>query len=193
MDALGSIEQMAKDRNEQIEDTVKRTRGRLFNFIRKNVGDAEAEDILQDVFTQFVVGYDEIRSIEGVSSWLFTTARNRITDLFRKKKPIPFSDRKIDQKDGEDGPLSLEDILPDLSSMPDKEYFRSVIWEAVNEALDELPTEQRNVFVWHEFEDQSFKEISEKTGETVNTLLSRKRYAVLHLRNKLEELYNEID
>jgi RNA polymerase sigma factor (sigma-70 family) len=193
MDAIGSIKKMAKDRNDQIEDTVKRTRGRLFNFIRKNVGDAEAEDILQDVFTQFVVGYDEIRSIEGVSSWLFTTARNRITDLFRKKKPIPFSDRKIDQNDGQDGPLTLEDILPDLSSMPDQEYFRSVIWEAVNEALDELPTEQRNVFVWHELEDQSFKEISVKTGETVNTLLSRKRYAVLHLRNKLQELYNEID
>jgi RNA polymerase sigma factor (sigma-70 family) len=193
MDALGSVNNMAKDRNDQIEETVKRTRGRLFNFIRKNVGDAEAEDILQDVFTQFVVGYDEIRSFEGMSSWLFTTARNRITDLFRKKKPIPFSDRKIDQKDGEDGPLSLEDILPDLSSMPDEEYFRSVIWEAVNEALDELPEEQRNVFVWHEFEDQSFKEIAQKTGETVNTLLSRKRYAVLHLRTKLEELYTEID
>lgn len=192
MDAVGPIDAMAQKRNEEIEETVNRTRGKLFNFIRKNVGDNDAEDILQDVFTQLVAGYDGIRSIEKVTSWLYTTARNRITDLYRKNKPIPFSDRQVSGLDDDSNPLTLEDILPDLSNVPDQEYFRNAIWEAVNEALDELPAEQREVFVWHEFEDQSFKEISEKTGETVNTLLSRKRYAVLYLREKLKELYNEI-
>lgn len=191
MDAVGPIEEMARERNEKIEATVRQNRRKLFNFIRKNVGDADAEDILQDVFAQFVVGYDNLQSIERVSSWLFTTARNRITDLYRKRKPVPFTDREFPNADEEGQPLTLEEILPDMSDLPDQEYFRTIVWDAIQEALDQLPEEQRQVFVWHEFEDYSFKEISEMTSLSVNTLISRKRYAILYLRKRLQELYNE--
>lgn len=183
---------MARQQNDAIEKTVLRERGRLLNFIRKRVAnDEEAEDILQDVFFQFVEAYRAIESIERVTSWLFTVARNKITDRYRKKKPEPLR-RNMTQRDPDEEPLMLEDILPDITHDQDDEMMRSVIWSAIEEALEELPDAQRQVFVWHEFDDKSFKEISVLTGDPVNTLLSRKRYAILHLRERLQALYNEL-
>lgn len=177
-----------------IKETVKKERSRLLDFIRKRVPDLEdAEDILQDVFYQFVNSFDAIESVDKVTSWLFTVARNRITDSYRKKKPENFS-RKIQQREGDDfdEDLSLAGILKDLSRQPDAIYDRGVILDALEEALDDLPELQREVFVMHEFEDKSFKEIAESTGVTLNTALSRKRYAVLYLRERLRSLYNEL-
>ena len=186
------VTNMARQQNDVIEKTVLRERVRLLNFIRKRVSDdEEAEDILQDVFFQFVEAYRAIESIERVTSWLFTVARNKITDRYRKKKPEPLR-RNIAQRDRDEEQLMLEDILPDFAHDQDDEMMRSVIWNAIEEALEELPDAQRQVFVWHEFEDKSFKEISTLTGDSVNTLLSRKRYAILHLRERLQVLYNEL-
>jgi RNA polymerase sigma factor (sigma-70 family) len=186
------ITNMARQQNDAIEKTVIRERGRLLSFIRKRVADEEeAEDILQDVFFQFVEAYRAIESIERVTSWLFSVARNKIIDRYRKKKPEPLR-RNTSQRDWDEETLLLEDILPDLTHNHDDELMRSVILNAIEEALDELPEAQRQVFVWHQFEDKSFKEISALTGETVNTLLSRKRYAILHLRERLQALYNEL-
>ena len=186
------ITNMARQQNDAIEKTVLRERSRLLNFIRKRVAnDEEAEDILQDVFFQFVEAYRAIESIERVTSWLFTVARNKITDRYRKKKPEPLR-RNIAQRDPDEEKLMLEDILPDVTHDQDDELMRAVIMNAVDEALEELPEAQRQVFVWHEFEDKSFKEISALTGDSVNTLLSRKRYAILHLRERLQALYNEL-
>lgn len=179
---------------QHIEQTIKKERGRLLNFIKKSVPSVEdAEDVLQDVFYQLVSGYDDIQSVDRVTSWLYRVARNRIIDLYRKKKPEPFSRQEARiNRYHDDEPLMLQDILPDFSQLPDQEYFRTVIWEAIEAALDEMPREQREVFVWHEFDDMSFKQMVEKTGESQNTLLSRKRYAVLFLRKKLKELYDEL-
>ncbi len=175
-----------------IDETVRRERKRLFEFIRKRVpAEEDAEDILQDVFYQLVESYRLMKPVEQLTSWLFTVARNKITDLYRKKKPIPESRYLIAGSEDEAAP-GLADILPDLSGSPDVAFERSLVWEMLEEALAELPEEQRNVFVWHEFEDKSFKEISEMTGASVNTLLSRKRYAVLFLREKLRRLYEEL-
>jgi RNA polymerase sigma factor (sigma-70 family) len=186
------ITKTARQQNDAIEKTVLRERSRLLNFIRKRVAnDEEAEDILQDVFFQFVEAYRAIESIERVTSWLFTVARNKITDRYRKKKPEPLR-RNIAQRDPNEEMLMLEDILPDVTHDQDDELMRAVIMNAVDEALEELPEAQRQVFVWHEFEDKSFKEISALTGDSVNTLLSRKRYAILHLRERLQALYNEL-
>jgi RNA polymerase sigma factor (sigma-70 family) len=186
------ITNMARQQNDAIEKTVIRERGRLLSFIRKRVAnEEEAEDILQDVFFQFVEAYRAIESIERVTSWLFSVARNKIIDRYRKKKPEPLR-RNTSQRDWDEETLLLEDILPDLTHNHDDELMRSVILNAIEEALDELPEAQRQVFVWHQFEDKSFKEISALTGETVNTLLSRKRYAILHLRERLQALYNEL-
>ena len=162
-------------------------------FIRKRVDHEEdARDIAQDVYYQLTVGFDDIRKVTSLTSWLFTVARNRITDYFRKSKTELFSDQVLGVKDGEDGPLMLEDILPSLTRSPEDEYMRGVIWETIEACLERLPEEQREVFVMNEFEDLSFKEISELTGEGINTLLSRKRYAVTYLREQLRELYTQI-
>jgi RNA polymerase sigma factor (sigma-70 family) len=192
MDALTSS--MTKAQLESIEDTVKKERRRLFNFIRQRVPDKEdAEDILQDVFFQFLSAYKQIESLEKTTSWLFRVARNKIIDKYRKKKPDSFSNyTSATTGNSEDGPIMLEDILPDLSNGPDEVYARSVIWTEIENALEELPLEQKQVFVLNEFEDKSFKEISEMTGVTINTLLSRKRYAVLFLRKRLQDLYDEL-
>jgi len=178
----------------KIDQLVRQEQGRLLNFIRKRVrNDSDAEDIMQDVLYQLTIGFNDIRSLGKISSWLFTVARNRITDYFRKKKPDLLFDKLVAAKhDVEEGPLMLEDILPALTSSPEDEFMRSVIWEAFEEALDELPEEQREVFIYNEFEDMSFKEISEKTGEGINTLLSRKRYAIIYLRKELKELYEQL-
>lgn len=178
--------------NAEITQTVRQERSRLLSFIQQRIPDREeAEDILQDVFYQFTEAYRTIHSIERVTAWLFTVARNKITDRYRKKRPEPFSQKQV-ATDDEGAGLRLEDILPDVSGSPDGEMMRAMIWAGIEEALDELPKLQREVFVMHEFEDKSFKEISAHTGVTVNTLLSRKRYAILHLRKRLQTLYNDL-
>jgi len=183
---------MTTDRNIKIEETIKKERNRLFNFIRKNVSvEEDAEDILQDVLYQFTTGFDEIEYFEKISSWLFQTARNKIIDLYRKKKTVSLN-YQLSEDDADEETLSLADILPDLSSNPDKVYLQDLIWEEIQDSLEELPEEQKDVFEMNEFEQMSFKEISELTGVPVNTLLSRKRYAVLYLRKRLKNIYKEI-
>ena len=193
--AININQALATQQDIQITKTVRENRPRLLNFIRRRVRTEEdAEDVLQDVLAQFVSGFDSIESIEKVSSWLFRVARNKITDLFRKKKPLTFSDvEKGGTGDEEENAPSLGDILPDLSNSPDVMMTRSIIWEAIEEALEELPEEQREVFTMHEFDGKSFKEISKITGHSVNTLLSRKRYAVLFLREALQDLYFDLN
>jgi RNA polymerase sigma factor (sigma-70 family) len=176
--------------SEKIGTVYKNERKRLLGYIRHRINNRmEAEDILQDVFYQLTIGFNDIRRIEALTSWLYKVADNRITDLFRKKKTasINFKEEKID---GDDGPLTLEEILPSLGSTPEDEEIKEMIWEAIEDTLSELPEEQRDVFVANEFDGISFKEISEKTGIGINTLISRKRYAVLVLRENLIELYN---
>ena len=178
--------------NDEIAQTVQQERGRLLNFIQQRIPDREeAEDILQDVFFQFTEAYRKINSVERVTAWLFTVARNKITDRYRKKRPTTFSQQPT-ATDEEGESIRLEDILPDMSGNPDSELMRSIIWNAIEEALEELPESQREVFVMHEFEDMSFKEISAQKQVPVNTLLSRKRYAILHLRQRLQSLYDDL-
>ena len=183
---------MTRAKANQIDQTVREERGRLLNFIRQFVSRSEeAEDILQDVLYQFVIGYDDIRSIDRASSWLFRVARNKIIDSFRKKKPQSFTDMSPGQGDDEQ-PLMLEDILPDIQHLPEKELMREMVWERIDQALNNLPAKQREVFILHEFEQKSFKEIQKITNASLNTLLSRKRYAVLALRVALLDLYEEL-
>ena len=172
------------------ESAFRKERKRLLDFIRQRVRTEEdAEDILSDVFYQLISTSSIAEPIEKMTSWLFTVARNRIIDWYRKKRP----DRLRPQFDDESLPLNLEDILFDPTQDPDRVYERSLLWTELAEALDDLPKEQREVFVMHELEGKSFKEIAEITGERQNTLLSRKRYAVLYLRERLKELYREFD
>lgn len=182
---------LMKEKQAHIEKTVHEERGRLFRFIRRFVSlDEDAEDILQDVFYQFVIGYDRIQSLDQVSSWLFRVARNKATDSHRKKRPDTFS--SLSSYPGEEGPLMLEDILPDPGNLPDRELLGEVIWAKIEELLAKMPEKQRQVFIWHEFEQKSFQEMAAHCGETVNTLLSRKRYAILALREGLADLYNDL-
>ena len=182
---------MSKQQSEHIAQTVNKERGKLFNFIKKRVRRTEdAEDILQDVFVQLVNVYDSIGSIERVASWLYKVANNKIIDAGRKKKSELVVDRNITSSEGE--PLSLKDILPDFNNSPENIMFQEMIWESIQEALTLMPKEQRDVFIWHELEDLSFKEISQKTGLSENTLFSRKRYAIIYLRKYLKEIYNEL-
>jgi RNA polymerase sigma factor (sigma-70 family) len=180
---------MSPKESEKIGTVYKDERKRLLGYIRNRVPDkVEAEDILQDVFYQLTIGFMGIRRIENLTAWLYKVADNRITDLFRKKKPVNIS-YSDNAKNDDDGPLTLEEILPSLGSTHEDEEIKEMVWRAIEETLSELPAEQRNVFVYNEFEDMSFKEISEKTGIGINTLISRKRYAVLALRERLNELY----
>lgn len=181
---------MALEQDRQISEVVQREQSRLRNFIRRRVPDAsDAEDILQEVFSQLVEVNRMLMPIEHVTGWLFRVARNRITDLFRKKKPEPFSDTAFEDESGE--LLQIEDLLPSPDAGPDALYARNVLLEELELALDELPEEQREVFVAHELEGRSFKELSTESGVSVNTLLSRKRYAVLHLRGRLQDIYDD--
>jgi len=192
MNALRLSPEMSAERKVIVEQTVAAERGRLFNFIKKRVSDTnDAEDILQDVFFQLWQGYDTIESIEKITSWMFRVARNKIIDRYRKMKPQSFSQVESTRVD-EEAPMLLADIIGDTSSSPDDVYTRELIWESIEEVLAELPKSQRQVFVWHELEDLSFKEMSVRTGDSINTLLSRKRYAVNYLRKRLQDLYNEI-
>jgi len=165
-------------------------RKRLFEFIRRRVRTEEdAEDILSDVFYQLMSSYSVTEPIEKMTSWLFTVARNKIIDWYRKKRPESLPRDENDPS----LPLNLEDILYDPTQNPDQVYARSLVWTELADALDELPEEQKDVFVMHELQGKSFKEIAEITGEPINTLLSRKRYAVLFLREKLREMYDEFN
>ena len=169
-------------------------RKRLFDFIRRRVrSKADAEDILADVFYQMVASYSVTEPIEKMTAWLLTVARNKIIDWYRKRKPESFRQRKDENALPLDLPLNLEDILYDPAQNPDVLYERSRLWTELADALEDLPDEQREVFVMHELEGKSFKEIAEITGEPVNTLLSRKRYAVLYLREALQELYDDFN
>lgn len=171
-----------------MERAFRSERKRLLDFIRRRVRtDEDAEDILQDVFYQLATGYSVTEPIEKLTSWLFTVARNKIIDWYRKRKPEPLPT----DRDDDSMPVNLEQILFDRSQSPDETYARSLVWTQLADALDELPDEQREVFVMHELEGKSFKEMAEMTGEPINTLLSRKRYAVLYLREQLQELYDE--
>jgi len=164
-------------------------RKRLFDFIRRRVRtEADAEDILADVFYQLVVSYSVTEPIEKMTSWLLTVARNKIIDWYRKRKPESYRQRE----DESALPLNLEDILYDPGQNPEVLYERSLLWTELADALEDLPDEQRDVFIMHELEGKGFKEIAEITGEPVNTLLSRKRYAILCLREALQELYDDI-
>jgi RNA polymerase sigma factor (sigma-70 family) len=187
---MASLEQMALEQDQRISEVVTREQSRLRNFIRRRVMDPrDAEDILQNVFYQLMEANRLLMPIEHVTGWLFRVARNRITDLFRKKKPESFSDTAIADADGE--LLHLEDLLPTPDAGPEALYARNVLLDELELALDELPEEQREVFVAHELEGRSFKEMAAETGLSVNTLLSRKRYAVLHLRERLQSIYDE--
>ncbi len=181
------------DQDRQIADTIERERGRLRNFIRKNVADREdVEDVLQDVFFELVEAHRLMKPIEQVGAWLFRVARNRIIDRFRKKKPVSSSAAPSNPDYEEDGDAgSLEDLLPSPDAGPEAAYARSVLLDELDAALEELPEEQRFVFVAHELEGKSFRELASETGVSVNTLLSRKHYAVLHLRRRLQNIYDE--
>lgn len=175
-----------------VTDVVLKEGNKLFNFIRKRVKSTlDAEDILQDVYFQLAKISNEINTIEKMSAWLFMIARNKITDNYRKKKSLTFSDMSTSYSE-EEGTSYFEDFISDDSDLQDQLITRDGMWNELAEALDELPQEQREVFEMHEFEGMSFKEISAKTGVQVNTLLSRKRYATIHLREKLQKVYNEI-
>jgi RNA polymerase sigma factor (sigma-70 family) len=181
---------MAGEQDRWISEALERDEPRLRSFIRRRVADAaEAEDILQDVFYELIESYRTMKPVEQVSAWLFRVARNRITDLFRKKRPELLSDTVRMTEDGD--ALSLEDLLPSPDAGPEAQFARGVLMEALEEALDELPPEQREVFLAHEVLGRSFKEMAEESGVSVNTLLARKRYAVLHLRERLQGIYND--
>jgi RNA polymerase sigma factor (sigma-70 family) len=181
------------DPNREISATVLREAGKLAAFIKARVRSApDAEDILQDVFLEFVQAYRLPESIEQVSAWLYRVARNRIIDRFRKKKPQSFSDSSHGL-DADRGNEYLDLELPSAAAGPEAEVDRAAILEELLRALDELPANQREVFVAHEIEGLSFESLSRRYGVTVNTLLSRKRYAVLHLRKRLQSSFDELE
>jgi len=190
MDAAG-LERMAIEQNQRISEVVKRERSRLGNFIRRRVPDPrDAEDILQEVFYRLVEANRLLMPIEHVTGWLFRVARNRITDLFRKQQPQNFSDAAIADADGD--LMQLEDLLPSPDAGPEALYARRVLLDELALAIEELPEAQRHVFVAHELDGRSFKELAAETGVSVNSLLSRKRYAILRLRERLQTMYDEL-
>jgi len=188
-------ERMTLEQDQRISEVVRREQSRLRNFIRRRVPDPrDAEDILQDVFYELVEANRLLMPINHVTGWLFRVARNRITDLFRKQKPESFSDTAGEihtEEDGGDNLLNFEDLLPSPDKGPDALYARNLLLDELELAIDELPEQQRAVFVAHELEGRSFKEIAAESGVSVNTLLSRKRYAVLRLRERLQKIFNE--
>jgi RNA polymerase sigma factor (sigma-70 family) len=189
MDEPASVALMT-EQDRQISEVVSKQGARLRNFIRRRVpNDADAEDLLQEVFYELVEAIRLLMPIEYVTGWLFQVARNRITDLFRKKKPENFSDAAVADENGE--LLSIEDLLPSADAGPEAAYLRNEMLEELELALAELPEEQRSVFLAHEIQGRSFKELSRETEVSINTLLSRKRYAVLHLRERLQSIHDE--
>jgi RNA polymerase sigma factor (sigma-70 family) len=186
---LASVIAMSED-DTRISEIIAAERSRLRAFIRRRVPDAsDVEDILQEVFYRLVEANRLLMPIEHVTGWLFRVARNRITDLFRKHEPESFTESTVEGEDGE--MLQIDDLLPSPDAGPEALYIRHALLDEVEMALEELPDEQRDVFIAHELEGRSFKELSAETGVNINTLLSRKRYAVLHLRERLQSLYDE--
>jgi RNA polymerase sigma factor (sigma-70 family) len=185
-----STEWMTAEQDQRISEAVERERPRLRSFIRRRVADeGEADDILQDVFYEFVLAYRLMKPVEQAGAWLFRVARNRITDFFRRKKPEAIADQAAIAENGE--VLVLEDLLPSEEAGPEAAYARKVLLAELEDALEELPEEQREVFVAHEIEGRSFKQLAAESGISVNTLLSRKHYAVTHLRERLQKIYEE--
>ena len=182
---------MSEQKEQAVGQAFTKESDRLLRFIRNRVPEADAEDILMDVFYQFTANFNVLQPIEQVGAWLFRAARNRIIDRYRKKRPDSLDEPLFSSDEDGDG-LTLADTLTLPAESPEDQYARSLVWEALEEALAELPKEQREVFVMHELEDRSFKEIAEITGAPVNTLLSRKRYAVLFLRGRLQGVYNDL-
>lgn len=191
MNEPSSIAWNMTEQDRRISEIVAEQRARLRNFIRRRVPDPlDAEDVLQDVFYKLVEANRLLMPIEHVTGWLFRVARNRITDLFRKKKPLSLGDATVEDESGE--LMQIQDLLPSPEAGPEAVYVRNLLLEELELALEELPDEQREAFVGHEFEGRSFKEMAEETGVSVNTLLSRKRYAVLRLRERLLSIYDEL-
>ena len=190
MNDAASLTTMGHEQNRRISDIVGQEQSRLRNFVRSRVPDVrDAEDILQDVFYELVEANRLLMPIEHITGWLFRVARNRIIDLFRKEKPEEFSDTTV--LDEDDGLLQLEELLPSPDSGPEALYARNVLLDELELAIDELPDEQRQAFVGHALEGRSFKEMAAEAGVSVNTLLSRKRYAILYLRERLQTVYEE--
>jgi RNA polymerase sigma factor (sigma-70 family) len=190
MDEATTIEWMTTEQDRRISAAVQKERARLRNFIRKRVADeADAEDILQDVFYEFVQAYRLMKPVEQAGAWLFRVARNRIIDLYRKRKHDPLREQPALVENGES--LNLQDLIPSLDSGPEAALARSLLLAGLDDALEELPEEQREVFIAHELEGRSFRELAAETGLSVNTLLSRKHYAVLYLRRRLQVIHDE--
>jgi len=181
---------MQGDQDRRISEAIRLEQTRLRNFIRKRVPDPlDAEDILQEVFYELIEAYRLMKPVEQVGAWLFRVARNRIIDLFRRKRPVSLDDSVPVGNAGH--VLSFEDLLPSPDAGPEAAFARAVLLDELAEALEELPPEQRDVFIAHELDGRSFNELSAETGISLNTLLSRKRYAVLHLRRRLQTIYEE--
>jgi RNA polymerase sigma factor (sigma-70 family) len=190
MEEVLSVSERRTEQNRRISQVIERERRRLFHFIRKRVEDEQdAEDILQDVFFELIEAYRLMKPIEQAGAWLFRVARNQIIDRFRKKKVEALTDAPRD--DDEDDARVLEDLLPSPDAGPDAMYARGVLLDELDAALEELPEPQREVFVAHEIDGRSFKQLAGETGLSINTLLSRKRYAILHLRRRLQAIYEE--
>ena len=184
------LERGQSEQDRRISETVEREQTRLRNFIRRRVADQrDAEDILQEVFYEFVAAYRLMKPIEQVSGWLFRVARNRIIDLFRRRRPGSLSDPVTVGDDGEE--LLLQDLIASRELGPDAAYARSVLLSELDDALDELPDQQREAFIAHEVEGRSFKDLSAETGVSVNTLIARKHRAVVHLRQRLQAIHDE--
>lgn len=187
---MSNLEQATAEQDQWIAQAIEKEQSRLRNYIRKHVLDREAtEDILQEVFTELVEAYRLVKPIEQVSGWLFRVAKNRIIDRFRGRQLESLTAAAYD--DDDDVPVLFEDLLPSPDEGPEAAYARSVLLDEIEEALEEMPEEQRSVFIAHEWEGYSFKELAAETGVSVNTLLSRKHYAVLHLRRRLKSIYEQ--
>lgn len=176
------------------QNTFLKEKDKLLGFIRSRVSSMEeAEDILQDVFYQFVAGFQSIESLDRVTSWLYSVARNKIIDRYRREASRPQrTDFEMLSASDDDAPLTLQEILPDLDNTPESILLREAIWDEISEALAELPTEQREIFIQNEIEEKGFREIAEETGVSINTLLSRKRYAIMALRKRLQNFYDDL-
>ena len=179
--------------DQQIQEAVRAQRGRLLQFIRRRIpNEAEAEDVLQDVFAELVESYRLLKPVEQAAAWLFRVARNKITDLYRRKKAVSLENELVSGFDDEEDSLLLADVLPAHDDSPENRLLRETLMEALAEALEELPPNQRQVFVWHELEEKTFREMEAETGVPLKTLISRKHYAVQHLRKRLQKLYTEL-
>jgi RNA polymerase sigma factor (sigma-70 family) len=176
------------------QNTFLKEKDKLLGFIRGRVSTLEeAEDILQDVFYQFIAGFETIDSLDRVTSWLYSVARNKIIDRYRRDASRPKrTDFSFSSSSDEDGPLTLQEILPDLDNSPESVLLKEAIWDEITEALSELPKAQRDIFIQNEIEERSFRELAEEEGVSINTLLSRKRYAIMSLRKRLQRFYDDV-